>query len=430
MRRDITLYWCGQTTSAFGSVFTAVALPVIAILHLGASPGQMGLIGAASTVPGLVAGLPAGALADRITRPRRTLLALDTVSALGVALLALGVANRVATIGWLVCLGVLEGCLSVLAGSLYFVHLRQLVDSAGASDGGIGPVRARLQAGQYGAALLGRILAGPVIVTFGSPAALAIDAASYLLSATALLGMKAPDRAPATAADRDSGGGFRRAVSGLRFFATHRYQRALLVFIVVPAAAMTGVGTLTGPFLLRVIHLPTAYYGLAFVLAGATGLAGSMAAGRVLAPHRDPRRLTILAFGCGMTCCLLLPLAAGPLLLAAGCAALGIGLPVFFGAIANVAVSSVLTADVEEGEMGRVSAALQLVLGLAAMLGALAGGMLGDRLGIRPALWTLCAVSLAAAALAGPQALRSARSAHLGPVTVPAAVAEVSGRPS
>ena len=404
MRRDLSLYWWGQTASAFGSVFTAVALPIVAIVHLGASPGQMGLISAASTLPGIVIGLPVGALADRIRRPRRMLLALDTVSALCVGLLALGLAAKIVSIGWLICLGMTQGCLSILVACLYFVHLRQLVDADG-----IGPARARLQAGQYGAALLGRILAGPVIVAFGSSVALGVDAASYLLSATALLSMRSPDLAPTTSG-QGRAGSFRGAGSGLRFFAAHPFHRALLVFIIVPAAAAAGLSTLTGPFLLRVIHLPTAYYGLAFALSGLTGLVGSTVAARLLGPGSDPRRVTILAFAASTVGLLLLPLAAGPLPLATACAALGIALPIFFGAIANAALSSVLGTDVTEGEMGRIAAALQVFGGTASLLGALGGGALGDWLGIRAALWCLCATALAAAVLAGPQALRAART--------------------
>lgn len=426
MRRDLNLYWWGQTTSAFGSIFTAVALPVVAVVQLGASPGQMGLIAAASTLPGIIMGLPAGALADRIRHPRRVLLTLDTIAALGVGVLALGLSYHVASISWLVCLGVIEGCLSILEGCLYFVHLRQLVDADA-----IGPVRARLQAGQYGAALLGRILAGPVIVAFGSPAALATDAVSYVLSATALLTMRVSDLVPLRS-DQGEAGTFRGAVSGLRFFAGHPFHRALLVFIVVPVAALTGLTTLVGPFLLRVIRLPTAYYGLAFVLSGVMGLAGSAVAGRVLGPHSDPRRITILAFSGGTVCSLLLPMATGPLPLAVGCAALGIGLPIFFGAIANVALTSFFAADVAEGAMGRVTAALQVITACSALLGSLAAGALGDQLGVRPALWTLCAVALTAAAMAGPQALRAARrlrDADHTAVTTPTVPSEQAVQP-
>lgn len=401
--RDLRFYWWGQTTSAFGSVFTAVAMPIVAIDHLGASAGEMGVISAAATLPAVALGLPVGAFADRIRHPRRVLLALDAISALAIAVLALGIADGLVTVAWLIGLSVLEGCLSILMGCLYFIHLRHLVD-----NDQIGPARARLQAGQYGAALLGRILAGPVIVAFGSPAALAIDAATYVLSASALLAMRSSDQVepPPRLEGAD---GLRSAAAGLMFFVRQPFHRGLLVFILVPAAASSGLSALTGPFLLRVIRLPTAYYGLAFALSGLAGLAGSAIAARYVGRAGDPRRAVILAFTLSTACYLLLPLASGPLALATFVAALGIGTPIFFGAIANAALSSVMGIDVPEGEMGRVAAALQVVASLAAMLGSLLGGELGDRLGVRDALWTLCAVALAAAAIAAPQALRAAR---------------------
>src|SRR3954449_4640187 len=122
MGRDVTLYWWGQTTSAFGSVFTMIAVPVIAVVSLHASAGQVGLVSAAAALPMLVCGLPAGAVADRITRPRRTLIALDGVSALTVALVAWGLGSGFAGIGWLVALGFMLGAVGTLESAVYFVH--------------------------------------------------------------------------------------------------------------------------------------------------------------------------------------------------------------------------------------------------------------------------------------------------------------------
>lgn len=404
MRRDVNLYWCGQTASAFGSVFTAIALPVVALTDLGATPGEVGVIGAAATVPGIVLGLLAGALADRVARPRRAMLLLDLLSAAAVGAVALGLRQGVASIGWLIGLGLVQGFLGVLLASLYFVHLRQLVGAQA-----IGQARARLQAGQFGAALAGRILAGPVIALFGSSAALATDGASYLLSALALASMRSPDRTaalPRAAAPRQ---GVRGAAAGLRFFAAHPFHRALLLFMVAPAAALAGAATLTGPFLLRTVHLPVGVYGLAFVLSGVMGLTGSAVAGRLLHPGRDARLTVLVCFGGALLSSVLLPVAAGPLPLAVVCAALGIGLPVLFGAVANVALVSVLATDVPEAVMGRAMAALQVVTSATALVGALAGGFLGDLLGVRSALWVLIGAALLVIGAVGPSAARAAR---------------------
>jgi MFS family permease len=350
VRRDLTFYWWGQTTSAFGSMFTSIAIPIVAVVHLGASPGMVGLLSAASVLPVLLLGLPAGALADRITRPRRALTLLDVASALAAAAVAVGLARDVVTVGWLIALSAVQGVVSILAGSLYFTHLSVLV-----GKDGISRARARLQAGQYGAALVGRSLAGPAVAVLGGQTALAVDAASYLLSAAALLGMRSPDGVPGTGAEgeRPAGGLLTGAAAGLRALFTQPFQRALMICVLSSAVGLTGITALAGPFLLRDIGLPTGAYGLVFALSGVMGLAGSAAAGRLLGPGREPRTVTVLCFAAGSCCVPLLPVASGPL--------------------------------------------------------PLAGGVLGDALGVRPALATLATLQLAVVALVAPPAVRAAR---------------------
>lgn len=64
--------WSGQAISSFGSAITTVALPLTAVVLLHASPVQMGLLLALTTLPHLLFGLVAGVLLDRI--PRRSIL--------------------------------------------------------------------------------------------------------------------------------------------------------------------------------------------------------------------------------------------------------------------------------------------------------------------------------------------------------------------
>jgi MFS family permease len=393
-------YWCGQATSTFGSVFTAIALPVVAVVYLRASPAGVALISAASMFPTLLFGLPAGMLADRIIRPRRTLMTLDAVSALAVGVVALGLANHVASLAWLVTLGLVEGCVSILIEVVYFVHLRQVTGA-----GTVTVARARLQAGEFAAGFVGRLLAGPTIVALGASAALGVDAVSYLLSAVALLSMSpvAPvQRQPASKTET-----LRGALTGLRTFAEDSYRRALLICILAPAWALAGASALTAPFLLRVAHVPTAAYGLAFAISGLMGLAGSAVSGRVLGSGRNPQLVAVVALASAMACSLLLPLSAGPLPVVLPVAALGIGLPVLFVAIANIALSAVFTADIPEAVLGRVLAAVQVFAASAALLGVLAGGALGDWNGARDALWVMDASGLGMIGLLLPAAVKA-----------------------
>ncbi|MEV7122607.1 MFS transporter [Kitasatospora griseola] len=409
MARDLRLYWWGQTASTVGSLFTAVALPVVAVVHLGATPGQISLISAAATLPALLFGLPAGVLADRISRPRRTLVLLDALSALATAAVAVAVAGDVVSIAWLIALALVSGSVSVVTEVVYFLHLNQLAES-----GELTKARARLQAGQFGAGLVGRLVAGPAIVAFGTATALAVDAASYLLSAGALLAMRpvAPlERAPRTGPSS----WLRDSLAGARILFDNRFYRALMLLLTVPIFTSAGTGALGGIYLLHTLHVPTGVFGLVGMLAGVLGLLGSTVAGRILAPHRDARRVLVLCYASSSACALLYPAAGGPLPLAMVLAGLGIGLPALFGAVANVALSPVLVAETSEQALGRVMATLHVYAGALGLLGALAGGLLGDRLGVRPAVWTLAGASALVMLLTAPTALRAIRAAPFRP---------------
>jgi MFS family permease len=68
--RDFLLLWSGQAVSQVGTRVGRVALPLLAVSALGATPWQMGLLTAAGTAAFLLVGLPAGVLLDRVRRRR------------------------------------------------------------------------------------------------------------------------------------------------------------------------------------------------------------------------------------------------------------------------------------------------------------------------------------------------------------------------
>src|SRR5262245_7772933 len=69
---DFRLLWAGETISKAGSAVTTVALPLVAVVTLSASPFAVGLLEAAAWLPWLLFSLPAGAWVD--AWPRRPVM--------------------------------------------------------------------------------------------------------------------------------------------------------------------------------------------------------------------------------------------------------------------------------------------------------------------------------------------------------------------
>src|SRR5436190_22562376 len=65
---DFLKLWTGQTVSELGSVVTGTAIPLVALLVLGAGPTQMALLVVAGSLAILLVGLFAGAWVDRLRR--------------------------------------------------------------------------------------------------------------------------------------------------------------------------------------------------------------------------------------------------------------------------------------------------------------------------------------------------------------------------
>src|SRR5215471_9126612 len=65
---DFQKLWVAKAISTLGSGVTASAIPLMAALVLGASAGEMGLLGAVETAPVLVVGVLAGVWVDRVRR--------------------------------------------------------------------------------------------------------------------------------------------------------------------------------------------------------------------------------------------------------------------------------------------------------------------------------------------------------------------------
>jgi MFS family permease len=379
--RDFVRIWTGETISLLGSQVTAFALPITAVLVLGASPGQMGLLAALAFLPFVVVTLPAGVWIDRHRR-RPVLIAAN---------LARG--GLLATIPAAAMLGVLRmellyvvafsvGVLTVAFDVAYLAYVPSLVEHDRLTT-----ANGRLQASASAAQIGGPGLAGILVAIIGAPLAVVLDAVSYLASAGFLLGISSNEPPPEPS--RTDQFGQRHVISeireGLRVTFGDPRLRAVAAEAATYNALYQMIEVVILLYLTRQLGLNPATIGILFATGAVGALVGSVVAGRLGERFGVGRALTAsMVLGCSAP--LLLPLAGGsaPVTLALLGASFLLG---GFGvAISNVHAVSIRQSVTPDRLLGRMNASYRTLVYGAIPLGAVAGGLLGEVIGLRETL--------------------------------------------
>ena len=174
-------YWVGQTVSLFGDQITYVAVPLVAVLYLHASPAEMGYLVAAAWLPYLLFALQAGALVDRYGHRRLIMIGAD----LGRALLLLTVPAAAAlhhlALLQLYAVIFLSGTLSTffnVSMATLFVSMLEREDYLHGQS--------LLNGSRAFSFVGGPAVAGTLVQAFSGPVALVVDAFSFLVSALCL----------------------------------------------------------------------------------------------------------------------------------------------------------------------------------------------------------------------------------------------------
>ncbi len=374
---DFMRLWAGETVSVFGSQVTELALPLAAVLTLNAGPLEMGLLTAAGLAPYLVVALPAGAWIDRLRSRRRLMVLADLGRAALLVSVPLAYAAGALSIAQLYAVALIGGTLTVLFNTTFMTVLPGLVPAHQLSD-----ANGRLQTSAAAAQVAGPGIAGLLVQALSAPAAILIDAVSYVLSAAAISGMRAGDRVAAQDAERRP---LRAEVGeGLRFVVGERSLRA----IVGSAATLNLFGMLILSLLILYarhdLHLTAAAIGLIFAAGGVGALIGALAAPR-LARAIGQGRAIFAATAWFSVHLLVIPLATGPhaALILAGNELLGGAAVMVF----DVNAMTLAQLRTPPRLLGRMGATMGFITQGAKPLGALLGGVLGELLGLHGALW-------------------------------------------
>ena len=369
--RRFATYWTGQTISQFGDRISELALPLIAVGTLAASPTQVGLLTAAVWAPNVVS-LFVGSWVDQQQHKRRLLIAADLGRA--AVLLSLPIAHvlGVVTLAQLFVVALLSGLGQVLfqtSNQPFFVALVRRDQYIEANS--------LLSTTRSASFIAGPAVGGGLIQAVTAPVAMLVDALSFVASALLLRRVPVTER-PVVAAEAESL--LRRAWDGMRFVVRDPYLRASLGCATTVNFFNFMASALLILFASRELGLPAGVIGLAFGLGGIGGIVGALVATRLSRAIGVGRAIVLggIVFSAPIA---VIPLAQGPtwakagvLVLAEFVSAAGV---MWFDINANALKASVIPDELRS----RVTGAFATVNYGIRPLGAVAGGVLAEVIG-------------------------------------------------
>ena len=372
---DFQKLWAGQTVSELGSVVTRTAVPLLAVLVLGAGPLQMAFLVVSGSLAVLLVGFFAGAWVDRLRR-RPILIGADVIRALLLFSIPAAYLTGLLRIEQLYLVVFLEGCLGALFDAAYPAYVPSLIGVDRVVEG-----NSKLATSSSLAEIGGPGLAGGLVQAIGAPLAVFVDAISFVFSAISLLLIRSrePGRPPRTSSTPIR----LEILEGLRLVRQHTVLLPLTLRSIIAHVAGSFYGVLYTIYLIEDLHLSPLLLGLVVSAGGVGSLVGSFVASRVIARFGFGPALIGTAIGASIVG-VLTPLAGGPLLLAT----LMVFLPQLIGdglqTIEGVAELSLIQGVVPDRILGRDNETLEVFShGIAYPLGALGAAALAGTIGVR-----------------------------------------------
>ena len=388
-RPDYVRLWSAATVSLLGTQVSQVAMPVIAVLVLRATPFEVALLGTFEFLPFMLFTLPAGVWVDRLPR-RLILVAGDFGRAAALMTIPIAWFLGALTIPQLYVVGFITGILTVFFDVADQSFLPGILEPEDLVDG-----NAKLQVSASAAQIVGQPLGGAAVGLLGAPLAVVADALSFVGSGALIFlirggrarsGLSPGESEPAeSAAPAARGAEMRREVTeGLRFVLGDPWLR--------PIALATGTSNLfsnlafatIAVYFYRDLGLSPAIVGTLGGIGGVGVLAGALLAAR-LASRIGVGRTIVLAMFIGVPAAIAVPIAPhdGALPFLAVGAFLGSASVVIY----NVNQVSLRQAICPERLLGRMNATMRFIVWGTIPIGQIVGGLLASVIGTHATIW-------------------------------------------
>jgi MFS family permease len=405
------LLWLGRTASSIGDALIPVALAFAVILETG-SATDLGFVMASFMLARVLLVVVGGVWADRLSR-RLVMISADLVRTVSQGLVAYLLVSGTAEIWHLALAGAVGGGAQAFFGPASTALIPDTVRPQRLQG-----ANALVSMTGSGAELVGPALSGVLVAVFGPGWVFAIDAVTFVVSATFLLTMHV-DEAPRAKQQQPF---LREVAGGLREIAARRWLSVSLASFALGNMAIASYVVL-GPLIAERELGGAQDWGL--VVSG--GAAGGLAATLVALRYRPSRPLLA-----GFALLLLHPIGLLTLIPPLPTLGLAVGAAVSFGCVSifNVFWETTLQEQVPKHALSRVSSLDWMVSLVFMPIGFVITGPVTDAIGVEQTLGLAAAVSVGATlvALAQPD-LRELKRASL-PVSGSAGESPVPAPPA
>ena len=361
------LAWSNLAAQSAEQVGLAAA-PIVAVLALGAGAGETGLLQTAQTLPYLLLAIPAGVLADRLSR-RKLMACAEALRALSLACILLCVQFSVLSLGVLAVLGFIGA-----GGTVVYSVVAPALVPALVPPALLSAANARIELARTVAFASGPALAGALVGWTGASLAFGFAAALSVCAVFLLAGLAEPARAPSPPRNA-----LREVREGAGFVLTHPMLAPVFATQVVFNAAFFMMQAMYVPYAINTLGLSAGAVGVTLAALGVGMVAGALLATRIA--RRVPFG-ALIAIGpvCGFAAALAMLLTIwvpSALVAAASFFLIGAG-----PAIWVISTGTLRQSVTPPRLLGRVSAMFTLAQGsrpAGALLGAFVGGVYGPQ---------------------------------------------------
>ncbi len=270
--RNFRLLLAGQAVSALGDRMVVLAL-AFAVLEIGGSASDVGLVLAAGAAPMVATVLLGGVVGDRLPR-RRVMVTADLVRVASQGAMAALLIGGSAE-GW--SLAALAAVTGTASGMFNPASTAMLPELLGPSE--FQQANALRWTGVSIGEILGPVLAGIIVAAASAGWAVAVDALTFAISAACLAKMRMGDRPP-----REAPSFMRDLKDGWTAFRSRRWVWAFVLYFAVGNLLWAAWSAL-GPIVAEDELGGAAVWGLVLTAQGVGALTGSLVATRA-APRR------------------------------------------------------------------------------------------------------------------------------------------------